>query len=249
MAINIESSQAMGASKIHVFCYGPLRTGKTTFACSAANPERRVILLSPVVESGEMSARFFSDVDIIRIKSKEDLVESINYIKVNHKKHKWGVAVLDSLTYYSDTVIGQMSNNGEKALVQRDWGLLDLHLQKWLLPAARQIPIHFIWIANEDEVKNSDGNVISRSPMLYGKTKVKFPGAADLIVQSMVQTTRNQQGKLEPKYLLKTISTDGSPVGGRFGPAFSDGIIPAHFDEIVKRVGPWIGESVTDQKT
>lgn len=240
MAITVQNSKSMPAKPLHTFIYGPLRTSKTTSAATWPSP----VFLSAGNEGGDTSLRFQS-VDVIVIKNVQDMKDAIAYIDMHGKtKHGWKTIVVDSLTYYSDLFIQQASNNGEKPLQQRDWGLLDLHLQKWLLPKVMSMPYHAVWIANEDEVKDTNGSVTSYSPSLYGKTKVKFPGSTDLIVRTTIRTSRNQQGQLQSEYLFKTISTDGSPIGGRFGPAFAEGIIPAHFQAIAQRIGPWIGEEV-----
>lgn len=236
--ISVQNSQSMVARCIHICIYGPLRTGKSTFCATCRKP----VILSIVHEGGDMGYRFFN-VDVIRIGSIQDMKDAIAYIETYGKsKHGWETVCVDSLTYYSDLFIQEASKNGEKALAQRDWGLLDLHLQKWLLPKLQSLPYHVVWVANEDEVKDANGSVTHYVPSLYGKSKVKFPGATDLIVRSAVRAVRNSQSqRLETEYFLKTVSTDGSPCGGRFGPAFAEGTIPSSFEEIVKRVGPWIG--------
>jgi hypothetical protein len=108
------------------------------------------------------------------------------------------------------------------------------------------LPYHVIWIANEDEVKDSNGNISHYVPSLYGKSKVKFPGATDLIVRSAKRSMRNPQTqRMETEFFLKTVCTDDSPAGGRFGPLFSDGILPMNFNAIIQRIGKYIGEEVS----
>ena len=239
--IQVLNSKTMPAKPLSTFIFGPLRTSKTTSAATWPKP----VFLSAGNEGGDTSLRGM-DVDVIKINSVADMKEAVAYIDAyGQKKHGWRTVVVDSLTYYSDLFVQAASNNGEKPLQQRDWGLLDLHLQKWLLPKLMSMPYHTVWIANEVEIKNSDGNVVSYSPSLYGQTKTKFPGATDLIVRTMIRSVRNPNTqKLETEYLYRTVSTDGSPIGGRFGSAFSSGTIPAHFKAIAQQIGPYIGEEV-----
>lgn len=235
--MEIINSESMPAKPIHTFVYGPLRTGKTTFAATYPNP----IFLSAGNEGGDTTLRFCK-VQIIKIATTQDMKEAVPYIAANHMKHGWQTIVVDSTTYYSDLVIQEITNNGTKPMQQRDWGMLDLHLQKWLLPSLRKIPLHVVWIANEESDKGADGQVIGYKPMLYGKTGTKLPGSCDLIVRSVVQNVRDPKtNALIPQFMLRTITTDGSPAGGRFGQAFSDGILPAHFAYIAQRIGPYIG--------
>jgi hypothetical protein len=149
---------------------------------------------------------------------------------------------VDSLTYYSDLFVAELTKNGDKPMQQRDWGMLDLHLQKWLLPVMRKLPLHIVWIANEDPEKGSDGGILGYRPMLYGKTAIKLPGACDMLVRANTEQARNAQGQLQTYYILQTVPTAGAPARGRFGPAFNDGKIPAHFNVIAQRIGPYIGE-------
>jgi hypothetical protein len=238
MSIQVLNSKTMPARPLSMFIYGPLRSSKTTSASTFPKP----VFIAAGNENGDTSLRG-SDVDVIVVRSIQDMKDAVAYIELNGKKnHGWETIVVDSLTYYSELFVAELSQNGNKALQIRDWGLLDLHLQKWLLPKLTMLKFHTVWIANEAEVKNSDGAVVSYQPMLYGASKTKFPGACDLIVRTGIRTVRNPQTqKLETDYFYRTVSTDGSPVGGRFGPCFSEGIIPAHFNEIANRVGKFIG--------
>lgn len=240
MAIQVMNSQTMPAKPLSVFMYGQSRTSKTCSLGTFPKP----IILSSAIEDSHTSLRG-SNVDIIRIATVQDMKDAVAYVEANYIKFGWRTVGVDSLTYYSDTFVAEASKNGEKPLQIRDWGLLDLHLQKWLLPKLKSLNMHTVFIANEAEVKNSDGAVVSYQPMLYGQSKVKFPGACDLILRTGIRSVRNSQtSKLETEYFYRTISTDGSPCGGRFGPCFSEGIIPAHFNAIAQRIGPYIGEEV-----
>lgn len=231
----------MAPRPLHMFMYGPLRTGKTTYGATFPNP----VFLSTKSEGGSMSLRG-TNVDVIEIGSTQDMKDAVAYIEANGKtKHNWRSVIVDPLTYYSDLFVQEASQNGTKVLQQRDWGLLDLHLQKWLLPKLRSLPYHVLWIANEDEVKDTNGNISHYTPSLYGKSKVKFPGATDLIVRSAKRSVRNSQtNKMETEYFLKTVCTDDSPAGGRFGPIFSDGLLPMHFNAVIQRIGQFIGEEL-----
>jgi len=239
MAIQIFNSNQMPAKPLHTFVYGPLRSGKTTFASTFP----KAVFLTAGNEGGDTTLRF-CNVDIIQINSSTDMKEAIQVVRTQHAKYGWRTVVVDSLTYYSDLFIQELTKNGDKPMMQRDWGMLDLHLQKWLLPTLRSLPMHVVWIALEEGDKGPDGQVVGYKPMLYGKTASKLPGACDLIVRSQVQTSRDTSGKLVSQFMLRTITMDGAPAGGRFGPAFADGLIPAHFGVIAQRIGPYIGESV-----
>ena len=238
MPIQVVKSANMPAKPLHTFVFGPLRSGKTSFAATFPKP----IFLSAGNEGGDTTLRFF-DAEYIPINSSGDMKEAVAYVRANAPSRGWRTLVVDSITYYSDLYITELTKNGEKAMMQRDWGMLDLHLQKWLLPELRKLPMHVVWIAIEEDAKGNEGQIIGAKPMLYGKTASKLPGSCDLIVRSQVSSTRNPKtGALDPNFFLRTVGSEGTAVGGRFGPAFSEGMIPAHFNAIAARIGPYIGE-------
>lgn len=235
----VEKSNQMAPRPLHTFVYGPLRSGKTSFAATFPKP----IFLSSGTEGGDTTLRFH-DVDLIRIGSLKDMKDAVAFVKANAAARGWRTVVIDSATYYADQVIQELTNNGEKPMNQRDWGMLDSHLQKWLLPTLRALPMHVVWIANEETEKGPEGQILGYKPMLYGKTSSKLPGACDLIVRSQVGTTRDSSGRLVTQFFMRTIPMDGAAAGGRFGNAFADGSIPSHFGAIAERIGPYIGEAV-----
>lgn len=231
------NSTNMPTRKLHTFVYGPLRTGKTSFAATFPKP----IFLSAGNEGGDMTLRFFN-VDIIPINTPGDMKMAVKYIAANYHTKGWRTVVVDSVTYYSDLVIQELTKGGERPMIQRDWGLLDLHLQKQLLPDLHRLPLHVVWISTEEPEKGGDGQVVGYKPMLYGKTASKLPGACDLIVRTTVQNTRDANGNFVPQFLLRTIPYEGAAAGGRFGNAFSDGLIPSNFNVISQRIGQYIDE-------
>lgn len=114
----------MPAKPLHTFVYGPIGTGKTTFASTFPNP----VFLSAGNEGGDTTLRFCAPNSIIPISSTADMKEAITYIKnVGKSKHNWRTIVLDSITYYSDLFIQETTQMGTKAMRTQDWGLLDLH--------------------------------------------------------------------------------------------------------------------------
>jgi len=237
MSIQVINSSQMPAKPLHAFLYGPLRSGKTTLASTFPRP----VFLSAGNEGGDTTLRF-CNVDIIQINSSKDMKEAVPYIQQNQAKYGWRTVVIDSVTYYGDILIQEFTKNGERPMQQRDWGLLDLHLQKWLLATLRQMPFHVVWIALEKPIKGADGQIIGYEPMLYGQSAQKLPGACDLVGRTQVQEARDARGVLVPQFVVRTVTMGGAVAGGRFGNAFADGTIPAHFGALVQRIGPYIGE-------
>ncbi len=243
MGIVVENAATMAARPLHTFLYGAVRSGKTTAASTWPNP----VFISAGNEGGDTTLRFTKS-DVIRVNTKNDVVDALKYIETHGKaKHNWRTIVLDSVTYISDLFIAECTGGGTRPMKLQEWGLLDLFLQKYMLPVLMKLPYHVVWIALEEADRGADGVVQGYKPMLFGKSKDKLPGACDLIVRTTTQSIRNSKGVLETQHMFKTLSFDNSPAGGRFGAAFADGSIPAHFGAIAQRIGPWIGEEIPKQ--
>lgn len=242
MGIQVLSVKDMPPRPLHTFMYGPVRSGKTTAAATWPAP----VFLSAGNEGGDTSLRFTAADAVIRISSVQDMKDAIAYINAyGASKHGWRTIVLDSMTYYSDIFVGECTKNGEKYMAVRDWGTLDLHLQKWLMPTLMKMSFHVVYIALEEIVRGAEGEVKGYTSMLYGKSKDKLPGSCDLILRSATRNVRNSQTqKMETNFFFQTVTMDNSPSGGRFGNAFADGVIPQHFGAIAQRIGPYINEPV-----
>lgn len=238
MPIQVVDAASMPAKPLHCFVYGPLGSGKTTFASTFPNP----IFLSAGNEGGDTTLRFCKG-QVIQINSSQDLKEAVALIQHQHQQYGWRTVVLDSVTYLSDLYISELTKNGDKPMQQRDWGMLDLFLQKWLQPTMRKLPLHVVWIAGEDPDRGGDGGIMGYRPMLYGKTSVKLPGTCDMLVRAVTEQHRDPKTQqLQTHYVLQTVPSQGAPARGRYGNAFADGKIPAHFNVIAQRIGPYIGE-------
>jgi len=238
MPVQVVEAAGMPAKPLHCFVYGPLGSGKTTFASTFPRP----VFLSAGNEGGDTTLRFCKG-HVIQVNSSNDLKEAVGLVHARHKEFGWRTLVIDSVTYLSDLYISELTKSGDKPMQQRDWGMLDLFLQKWLQPTLRKLPLHVVWIAGEDVERNGENGVVGYRPMLYGKTAVKLPGTCDLLVRSNTEQYRDpQSGLMQTNYILQTVPIAGAPARGRFGAAFSDGKIPAHFNVIAQRIGPYIGE-------
>src|SRR3954468_5292942 len=116
MAVEVLDSETMPPQPLHTFVYGPLRTGKTTFAATFPNP----IFLSAGNEGGDTTLRFMK-VKIIKIKNTTDMKQAVPFIAANYQKYGWKTIVVDSVNYYSDMFIQEVTADGTKPMQQRDW--------------------------------------------------------------------------------------------------------------------------------
>lgn len=236
MPVEIYTSDKMGPRPLRAFVYGPPRTGKTTYAGTWPSP----IFLSAGNEGGDTTLRFLPGVTIAKICSKADMEEAVKTIQQQHVQRGWQTVVVDSISFYADIFIAEVASK-KGAMTQRDWGALDLHLQKWLLPTLHNLPLHVLWIALSQHKERGDSGVFETQPMLYGKTATKLPAATDMIMYSSQSPIPGQNGKMESKFQLHTRSHNNAIAGDRFGNAFADGVLDPHFQYIAQRIGSYIG--------
>src|SRR3569832_1716596 len=112
MGIQVLNSTTMPARPLSMFIYGPLRSSKTTSAATWPKP----VFISAGNEHGDTSLRG-ANVDVIVVRSIQDMKDAVAYIDLNGKKnHGWETIVVDSLTYYSELFVAEVSKNGEKPL-------------------------------------------------------------------------------------------------------------------------------------
>lgn len=241
MSLNVVSSKQMPPRPLHTFIYGPTRHWKTTTAATWPRP----IFLSAGNEGGDTTLRHVpADVLVVQINAVKTMREAVVWIAKNHAQYGIQTVVVDSLTFYSDIVIHEILNDGKVTKPRmeiQDWGTLDSHLQKWLLPTLHELPLHVVWIALDETKKDSNGNVRSIEPMLYGKSASKIPASTDLIIHADQVLVPGSDGKPKTSVVMRTAPWNNAVAGGRFGDYFSDGVIQPHFDAINQRIGPFIG--------
>jgi hypothetical protein len=230
--------------------YGPVRIGKTSTAATWPRP----VFLSAGVEKGDTTLRSFPGIDVAQINSVADMQQAVDWISANYKSRGWETVVVDAVTFYADIFITDMMDTkreGKKKekMEQQDWGMLDTHLQKWLLPRLHKLDVNVVWIALEQEQKDEEGKIISRQPMLYGKTAVKFPAACDLIAyMSMAQIKNTQTGRIEEHRVLRTAPYNGAMAGGRFPPdTFPEGWIWPNYQYIYARLANQLKSETNEQ--
>ena len=235
MPLEIYTSDQMPPRPLRVFVYGQPGTGKTTFAGTFPNP----VMLSAGQEGGDTTLRFIPGITVMRVQTVQDMKEAVGIIETQYAHKQWGTVVVDSATFYADIFIAEIVKSG-RAMRQQDWGLLDVHLQKWLLPTLHRLPLHVVWIALEHE-KQIEGGPTKTLPMLYGKTATKLPAATDMILHAEVIQVTGPNNEPVTKFIMRTRSWAGAFARDRFGNAFAEGYIEPHFGHIANRIGPHIG--------
>lgn len=240
MPIKVQKSREMPIGFLRSMLYGNSRVGKTSFAATSPKP----VFLSIGIEGGDKTLRLF-DVDIIEITSSKDMHEAVELI--SRSPNKWGTVVVDSLTFYQDLFLSELTLKAPgRMLQQRDWGLMDLEIMKWLMPSLHNLPMHVIWICLAQLTKDdSNGSLVRGEPMAFGKVPAKLSAATDLILYADTQTFLDPQTRqMKTQYFLRTQPYGVFIAGGRFGPVFEATIVP-DFNFILQKVKTLTGNAQT----
>jgi len=220
-----------------IFIFGDPGTWKTSFAGCAPKP----LFLSCQTEGGDSSLDYLPQIygrpipPRKAIGSTSEMVEYINQIKiaVDRGTFPFKTIVVDSITYYTemwisevvqikDAALRKWKRNGERGrcpypegpmMHKRDWGLLDAHLMKHLVPTLHGLNLNVIWTALAKPLMETDdkGNqrVKEVIPMLPGRGSRLLPGACKLIIyaeQSSVFDQKTMTRQARPKYWVAPTS-------------------------------------------
>lgn len=268
MSIQIVSAKTLGGKPLRWLVFGKSKIGKTTTAATASD-YGRVLFLSTATEGGVQSLQG-RDVDVAMISSVKDMEEAVALLQREPKR--WFAVAVDSLTYYVDLWMSEhlarklqrirnKSTKGDEGedlaskMDQQDWGLLESHLMKWLMPSLHVLPLHVFWICLAKDKTDSKGNVLKTIPALQGQSADKLPGACNLVTFMETAWLPSSDGKTMEEHRVlwakPCTSNTGGPVdaGHWFGGAFASGMIYPHFGSIVQEVGSRIGVGGTNGST
>jgi len=239
MPVQFVDASTMPRAPLRMLLYGNPRLGKTTSAASAPRPA----FLSVGLEGGDMTLRAFHGVKTTRIQTSQGMLDAIEQIRQNPTLYD--TVVVDSVTFYADLVIAELVAKNRGPMRLQDWGILDNHLSKMVLPRLHQLPQHIIWIALEQVEKDDATGAVGRiGPMLPGKLSLKLPAVTDMIIRMAPQPVKFADGVIRETHVFQTVPqrTPQGPIlaGGRFGQVFPEGWILPTWDALMERIGAFV---------
>lgn len=135
----------------NMLIYGHSGSGKTTFAGTAPKP----ILLLDVRERGTQSIESQPDTYELPIDNWEEIDQVYFMIKENSSKYK--TVVIDTVTGLQ-RLAKEHVGGGKLLLQQKQWGEISDRLQNFI-DAMAELPVHVIFLGQEKELKNREGDV------------------------------------------------------------------------------------------
>jgi phage nucleotide-binding protein len=183
---------------LNILAYGEPGAGKTHFIGTADDHEdtRPVLLLD--VEGGTTTLRKKSGIDVVEIRSIDQLVKVHNQLKQENAGYYKTVAI-DSLTELQKldmvTVMTEAySKNPDRTDIdvpdQRAWGKSAERIRR-IVRAYRDLPMNTIYTAHSAE-KQDDFGGSSVYPSLPGKLRGEVPGFMDIVAYLYVKVEKEQ---------------------------------------------------------
>lgn len=193
MGLAIKNTKKLERPWIHAFLCGDTGSGKTTAAATFPNP----LFLVPRCENSvdTLMGRSIDYDDSIA--SMQDMNDKISELIKRHERMKallaksktegdafekeayevfpWETIVCESMSHYSEMVVDDVSNCGQKMMDQRGWGIVSNHLRSIHLRLS-QLDCHIVYTSL---VKIDDAGV--GMPLMPGKAAKIIPSACGII--------------------------------------------------------------------
>lgn len=222
---------------LNLLVFGEPGAGKTYLAGTAQDHPKTSPMLVLDVEGGTTTLRHRSDIDVVQVRSIDQIVEAHNMLKVDNNGY-YKTVVIDSLTELQKLDMSDIM----KELVQRrpdrdpdvpdvrEWGKSGTHMRQ-IVRAFRDLPMNTILTALVDPFKDSTGSVVLY-PNLPGKMRTELAGFFDVV--GYLYTRPEEEGEAITRIIQFTgtqrvIAKDRTAVLGHF---MENPTIPAMFDLI-----------------
>lgn len=177
------------AEALNIFLYAETGVGKTHFIGTAADHEALRPVLIFDTEGGTATLRKKGGIDVVKIKTLEDLVKKINELYM-HNNGWYKTFAIDSLTELQDVDMRavmleakQTANNPENVDVDvpspREWGKSRNHIRK-IVRAVRDLEMNTIITALQTEF-GEEGKPQKIGPNLPGKLRGEISGFVDIV--------------------------------------------------------------------
>lgn len=199
---------------ISIAVYGKQGTGKTTLFGSFPTPS----LLLDINEKGTDSVSDVRGMDVLRIKSADDLEAAYFYLTENPKKYK--SVALDAVSALQALVMAkvrQEEKKGENELLsKRMWGRISGWMNTWLLHYRdlTDLGMHVCFIAHDrvfggdDEDGSDDAMTPSVGPRLMPSVASTLNGAVGVIgntfiKEKVVRSNKDKKPRRIPTYSMR----------------------------------------------
>jgi len=198
---------------LNLLVFGEPGAGKTYLAGTAQDHPKTSPVLVLDVEGGTTTLRHRPDVDVIQVRSIEQIIAVHNKLVTDNKGY-YKTVVIDSLTELQKLDLSDIM----KELVQRrpdrdpdvpdvrEWGKTGVHMRK-IVRHFRDLPMNTILTALVDPYKDSTGSVVYY-PNLPGKMRTELAGFFDVV--GYLYTRPSEEGEENGQAINRIIQFTGT---------------------------------------
>ncbi len=172
---------------LNFLMYGHAGSGKTYLGGTAQNhPKTRPMLILDV-EGGTTTLREHKDIDVIQVRSPQQVKEIHDELRENNNGH-YKTVMIDSLTELQKLdmrsimleVIQKRPDQDVDVPSMREWGKSSEHIRR-IVRAFRDLEMNTIFTALMVDYKDEKTGQVTFYPSVPGKLKAEVPGFLDVV--------------------------------------------------------------------
>jgi hypothetical protein len=171
---------------LNLLVYGNPGVGKTVFAGTAEDDKQTSPTIFLDVEGGTLSLRQRTNLDVVRVKSIDELVEMHRKLATENDGY-YKTCVVDSLTELQKLDMGDIMHEltqrrpdlDKDVPSQREWGKSIEHMRR-IVRGFRDLPMNVIFTCLVIVDKDENG-IVTYTPSLPGKLKMEISGFVDVV--------------------------------------------------------------------
>lgn len=176
---------------LNFLVYGEPGVGKTYLAGTAQDHALTKPIIFLDIEGGTVTLRKRKDLDVIQVRSIDEIVEIHNDLRVNNNGY-YKTCIIDSLSELADLdmrdVMRQMVREAQARGKTRDpdvpdkreWGIVRTHMRK-IVRAFKDLEMNTLMTALSLKEKDDTTGAVTLYPQLAGKLKTEIPGFFDVV--------------------------------------------------------------------
>lgn len=221
-------------SYLNMLVFGMPGAGKTYLAGTAQDHPMTSPVLLLDVEGGTITLRDRKDIDVIQVRSPEDVSRIHNSLRTENNGY-YKTVVIDSLSELQDVDLAAIMRRMVQSRPdrdpdipdQREWGQSRVHMRK-IVRYFRDLPMNTIFTALVYENKDPQTGQVTLHPNLPGKLRIEVPGFLDVVGYLYTtidgeEVTRTIQFQQTRKVIVKDRTS-------AFGRKMDNPTIPAMWD-------------------